>query len=298
LSYCADGLINHDVAPDPPCSHTKSQLKDGYINNFVLTLTDIQGHHTLIQLTGDLCNAAICTTTIPVRNYAGYHVQITANYHINNFNKKDHFSILPAVSCPSNLVFASDFATPDFLRKLYSIPLGLTAKHQNNSQSVVEFEAQYFDPLDVTTFLDFMGQRRIAVDKIIGPNDPAEGRITGGESQLDIQVMLGLAPGARTTFWSVAGHDKDNPEEPFIKWINQINDHPNPPLVHSVSYGDLESGLPLYYTSRLNLEFAKLGLRGLTIIVASGDQGISSDWGQIYAYKLLCMTIMLQPNDC
>ena len=47
------------------------------------------------------------------------------------------------------------------------------------------------------------------------------------------------------------------------------------PLIHSVSYGNDEvqqTGVP--YMLSVNVEFQKLGVRGISVLFASGDQGV------------------------
>jgi tripeptidyl-peptidase-1 len=51
----------------------------------------------------------------------------------------------------------------------------------------------------------------------------------------------------------------------------------NSPWVHSVSYGDDENSVSLDYMKRINLEFAKFGLLGRSILFASGDDGVGCD---------------------
>ncbi len=46
-------------------------------------------------------------------------------------------------------VYASDFATPDFLRDLYGVPRGLRVQHPDNSQCVTEFLEQYYSQQDL-----------------------------------------------------------------------------------------------------------------------------------------------------
>ncbi len=50
----------------------------------------------------------------------------------------------------------------------------------------------------------------------------------------------------------------------------------NPPLVHSISYASIASEDPLQDIHRFNTEACKLGLKGLTIFVASGDDGVAN----------------------
>lgn len=71
----------------------------------------------------------------------------------------------------------------------------------------------------------------------------------------------------------VVGRGATNETEPFLEWLMQISNTANPPLVHSISYADDEEELPEPYMNRLNVEFMKAGLRGLTFLFAAGDDG-------------------------
>ncbi|CAE7933282.1 TPP1, partial [Symbiodinium necroappetens] len=62
----------------------------------------------------------------------------------------------------------------------------------------------------------------------------------------------------------------------MLAYAVQVNDHPDPPLVHSISWGDAEALYPPIFIQRLDYELLKLALRGITVIVASGDNGNSA----------------------
>jgi hypothetical protein len=103
-------------------------------------------------------------------------------------------------------------------------------------QAVVEFEQQYYSPADLQLFFDAMGITSGPYPvTVVGPNDASNpvrasaavhmcvppwcvvpvachgdachgARLVweqGGEANLDIQAMMGLAPGINTTFWSI-----------------------------------------------------------------------------------------------
>ena len=60
-----------------------------------------------------------------------------------------------------------------------------------------------------------------------------------------------------------------------------MGDQDSPPLVQSLSYGDVEMSVfpddnndAYDYGTRCDEEFMQLGLRGVTILVASGDDGL------------------------
>lgn len=92
---------------------------------------------------------------------------------------------------------------------------------------------------------------------------------------------MGVAPGVSTEFLYAPGRgpylDASSPpitQEPFLRWILNVTSQRTPALVHSVSYSDYESTLSEVYVRRVSEEIMKLGLRGITVVVASGDDGV------------------------
>ena len=53
------------------------------------------------------------------------------------------------------------------------------------------------------------------------------------------------------------------------------------PKVFSTSYGEDESSWPKEAAARLNSEFAKAGLRGISLLWASGDRGANCRKGVV-----------------
>lgn len=53
----------------------------------------------------------------------------------------------------------------------------------------------------------------------------------------------------------------------------------NKPTVLSVSYGEAEADLPIAYQRRQCSEFMKLGMQGMSVVVASGDSGVAGRGG-------------------
>ena len=93
-----------------------------------------------------------------------------------------------------------------------------------------------------------------------------------------------LAPNADTFFYSFSDlnpYASDN--EDFLYYLNYVGNQTNPPLVHSLSYGDSMANIfnasnpgAVEYGERCDQEFMKMGLRGLTLLFSSGDDGIGS----------------------
>jgi len=114
------------------------------------------------------------------------------------------------------------------------------------------------------------------MSKVVGPNKaPA-----GIEASLDVEYMTTLGAGVPTEFWSFAGRQPNNTEnEPFLDFLYTLGNTTNPPLVFSTSYGEDEDSVLLDYAVRMNQEFAKNALRGVTFLLASGDSGVGSCFG-------------------
>jgi len=139
-----------------------------------------------------------------------------------------------------------------------------------NSQSVAEFLGEYYSSKDLSRWMSFMDVQSTAGPvQVLGPNDEQN---PGGEATLDIQWMLGIAPNARTVFWSLG--ELHEGQEPFLEWLTQIHNTQNAPFVHSVSYADEETTLTVDYMNRINVELMKAGVRGISMLFASGDDGV------------------------
>jgi len=109
------------------------------------------------------------------------------------------------------------------------------------------------------------------VEKVVGTNYWYE---PGVEASLDIEYLMSVGSKVPTWFYSTLGEHEN--QEPFLEWaliVENTTDEEIPGVI-SVSYGDDEDSLELDYASRVNNEFMKLGLRGVSLLVASGDSGV------------------------
>ena len=62
----------------------------------------------------------------------------------------------------------------------------------------------------------------------------------------------------------------------FSDWLVTVADTVNPPLVFSISYGQEESYTSASELNAFSTQAIKLGAMGVTILVASGDDGANS----------------------
>jgi len=148
------------------------------------------------------------------------------------------------------------------------------SKSANNQQSVTGFLEQYFSPNDLSKFENefapyISGQQA----NVFGPNKEND---PGIEASLDIQYVMAMGANVNTTFWSTAGRSPNNPEnEPFLAFLYAVGNDSKPPQVFSISYGDNEGTVEYEYAVRVNSEFIKAGVRGITILASSGDGGVA-----------------------
>lgn len=60
-------------------------------------------------------------------------------------------------------------------------------------------------------------------------------------------------------------------QEPFLQWMILLSNMTDLPWVHTISYGDDEDSLSAAYMTRINTEFMKAGVRGISLLFASGQ---------------------------
>jgi tripeptidyl-peptidase-1 len=176
-------------------------------------------------------------------------------------------TVRPSVKALQRRRGSGGLVTPTRSRTLWNVNV------QGNStngqiQEIAQFLDQYITPSDLTQFWSTFNLPAVNYT-IVGPNDPSN---PGDEASLDIQTITGVNQGTKTQFTVTPGlHEK---QEPFLVWLLAIAGTKNPPLVHSVSYGDDEDSLDDSYITRVDQEFQKLGLLGHTFVYASGDSGV------------------------
>jgi len=174
---------------------------------------------------------------------------------------------------PVDFVLPYDFASPAALREDFGIPAGLTFPDMP-SQAVVEFSNETFSMEDLKTAFELFGlnpsllnvsEDRPHTYKVKEPN--------AGEGSLDMQYINTLAPGAPTTW---IGIDEFNMDGFMLAYVAHVNNQSTPASVHSHSWGEAELWFPPAFIKRLDYEFTKLALRGVTLLMSSGDNGISA----------------------
>ncbi|CAK4237419.1 unnamed protein product [Aphanomyces euteiches] len=100
------------------------------------------------------------------------------------------------------------------------------------------------------------------------------------ENSLDIQLLVGLTRSNATSVYCYNSlrdptrDPSDDNQERFLDFLRDVNSMEPAAGVVSISYADDEIAVPASYRAVLDREFMIAGLRGTTIVTASGDNGV------------------------
>jgi len=175
------------------------------------------------------------------------------------------------------------YTTPEVLATQYSLG-DAPGQGARGSMAVAEWEGEMWTQVGLDYYASQCSLEDMSIDTQVGANLPSmctEGLVDCTESMMDIELIKAVGGGVPLTVIFAM-------EYSIELWALALNDMVDGelPLVHSVSYGDDEVQQTLdaptgvsgaEYMDAIDLEFVKLGLRGVSILVASGDQGV---WGR------------------
>mmetsp|Transcript_35341 Transcript_35341/g.82580 ORF Transcript_35341/g.82580 Transcript_35341/m.82580 type:complete len:946 (-) Transcript_35341:91-2928(-) len=157
------------------------------------------------------------------------------------------------------------------------VPKLITARSGENKQlqqAVGEFNLQAFSAADLRQLHAAFGlDTASATWTALGPH---KGPITDGnalEGALDMQFMTTVASDAPTAWIGIHPNFIDGF---MLAYCMRLNNEVSPPLVHSISWAAAETDFVPAFVRRLDYELMKLALRGVSMMVSSGDNGINS----------------------
>lgn len=184
------------------------------------------------------------------------------SYGAEPLNADSEFS-----SCGSG---CSGMTTPDVISAAYGLEFPVKNVVAGNSISVAEFQYQYYDLADLNNFDTACGTK-IEITATVGGNKESVCNIGCVEALLDIEYAGALT--YPIPFTVIYQQDFS-----LLNWVDSVISMENPPLVHSVSYGNDEvQQTSVEYMESCNTQFMMAGSMGLSILFASGDQGV---WGR------------------
>ena len=163
--------------------------------------------------------------------------------------------------------------TPAKLRAYYNMSNAVGSV--NSTQAAFAGANQYYSPANLLTFQANQGSPVMPAVREYGNHASdavcLESYSRCAEGNLDMQYIMTMSPLSPTTFWYS--------DEWFTPWLILVANTIDPPKVLSISYGAAETGLPASVFNAFNAQAIKLGTMGVTILVASGDDGVSSSYG-------------------
>ena len=168
----------------------------------------------------------------------------------------------------------------------YNYPAGLDGTGQ--CIGIIEFGGGYFIQ-DINTYFAQLGMNTPSIVDAPpvagGSNSPTPGTgltndtgsLETAEVELDIEVAGSAAPGASLAVYFVGTATTNN-------WVDAItaaiNDTTNNPSVLSISWGLAEDAAPPQFLTPVDQALTSAAAVGLTVLIASGDQGSTGSWGQ------------------
>ena len=167
---------------------------------------------------------------------------------------------------------------PEVIWQLYNMQYTPEVKYYDSSICLAAFlNVPSYRPKDLTAFEQNTLLPNIQPEHIVGRFFST---VPLDESQLDVEYGIGIAENVSTWFWTSSG------------WLYDFNTEflaaSDIPYVVSMSYGYPEDGqcdvgdcngqTNEQYTLTVDSQYMQMGLRGVTIVVSSGDQGAPGDF--------------------
>jgi len=193
-----------------------------------------------------------------------------ANLHNLTSDASSSPDAVPA-SCSSTI-------TPQCLQALYGIPT-TSATQTSNVLGVSGYIGSYANKADLSLFLkkfrpDLPSSTSFGLQTLDGGQNPQDVSLAGDEADLDVQYTVGVASNVPVVFLSVGSNTQDGVFG-FFDLANTLLHQRSLPHVLTTSYGSDEPGISLALARKLCYAYLQLGIRGTTVLYASGDGGVA-----------------------
>ncbi len=193
----------------------------------------------------------------------------------NRPQAKPHFRARPRAGAAAAPRDGTGSFTPPQLAALYNFP---PAGGQGQTIAIVELGGGY-NAGDVSAYFAELGipAPTVLTVPVDGSNNQPTGDPNGpdGEVELDIEVAGAIAPSA-----TIAVYFAPNTDAGFLDAVTTaVHDTVNKPSVVSISWGQAESQWTQQAMTAMDQAFQDAAALGVTICVASGDNGSSDGVG-------------------
>jgi tripeptidyl-peptidase-1 len=206
----------------------------------------------------------------------GYTIPSQISHIVNFVAGMTTFSLghWSAITNPAHvLTGATSPVTPQTIYDNYQVPNTGSHGSKLGSQAVVEFGYfANFNSADLQTFFDqYQSSLKGEVCTMVyGENNGASRPSV--EANLDVQYIMAAAPFVNTTDYKITG--TEGIEDEFLDYTILVNSENQPPLVHSISYGEYGGSYDNVTDQQFSYELQKMGIAGVSVLLASGDNGV------------------------
>jgi len=135
----------------------------------------------------------------------------------------------------------------------------------------VEFGNAYYSASDLQQFFKAYDPVMVGQD-INGTYGPNLTPHTSIEANLDVQYIMAMGNFIDTYIYTQ--QVENDIIDAFLDYATFVNSQDDPSLVQSISFGEYGGDYDNSTVQRLNIEFQKMGLRGVSVLLASGDNGV------------------------
>ncbi|KAH9053090.1 subtilisin-like protein [Lactarius vividus] len=182
----------------------------------------------------------------------------------------------------------ADQVTPSQLRGLYKTFAYVPTAADRNTLGVLGFLKEYPSETDLTTFMTYFRSdvqppslATFTVELVNGGEYDPE--TPGMEANIDVQHTSVMAYPTPIIFYSIGGIAEASvggepaPGDMYLESLKYLLEKADIPQTISASYGSAEYFVPREYATALCTLFAQLGARGVSVLFASGDNGVGEN---------------------
>ncbi|KAF8267514.1 subtilisin-like protein [Lactarius quietus] len=174
--------------------------------------------------------------------------------------------------------------TPAVLRSLYKTENYMPAAGGYNALGILGLQNDNPSRADFTRFM--MEYREDAVDATFqvvpvngGTYDPTQ---PGHETSMNVQYASAITYPTPQIFYCTGGpmewfNGLPTAGDGYLAWLKYLLNLEHIPPTMSISWANPETSVPWTYATSLCNTFAQLGLRGVSVLIASGDAGVGGN---------------------
>eukprot|EP01038_Epipyxis_sp_PR26KG_P006142 gene6142-8469_t len=172
---------------------------------------------------------------------------------------------------------ATAAVTPQTIYDNYQVPTSGSHGSKLGSQAVVEFgKIANFNDADLQTFFGtYQPALKGEVCGVVAGTNDGTSKRPSVEANLDVQYIMAAGVYVNTTDYKITG--SGGIEDEFLDYTILVNSQIEPPLVHSISYGEYGGSYDNVTDQQFSYELQKMGIIGVSVLLASGDNGVGCD---------------------